>query len=161
MSITKKLTAIAQNEPNVYKAGLNAMITRSLTKISSHTDAIGAHAFYFYTALTDVDFPNVETVGASAFYGCTGLTVIDWPSASSIGGSAFRNCSNLNTLILRKTVSVCTLNNVNAFTGTPFASDGAGGTVYVPEALVASYQTAANWSALNCSFAAIEGSAYE
>ena len=70
----------------------------------------------------------------------------------------------MTTLVLRND-TVVTLANINAFQGTPFASGGTGGTVYVPAALIESYQTATNWSTLyasgTCNFAAIEGSEYE
>ena len=55
--------------------------------------------------------------------------------------------------------------NINAFTNTPFASGKAGGTLYVPSALVSEYQAATNWSTIlgysTNSIAAIEGSEYE
>lgn len=56
-------------------------------------------------------------------------------------------------------VSKVTLN------GTPFASGGTGGTLYVPNALKSSYQSASNWSTIlgyaTNSIQAIEGSYYE
>jgi hypothetical protein len=55
--------------------------------------------------------------------------------------------------------------NKKVFDGTPFASGGTGGTVYVPQALITEYQNNTNWSALyaqgTCNFVAIEGSEYE
>ena len=81
-----------------------------------------------------------------------------------IEGSVFGYCKNLTTLVL-KSETVCTLSNINAFNNTPFASGKTGGTVYVPQALIESYQTATNWSTLyaagTCNFVAIEGSEYE
>jgi hypothetical protein len=57
------------------------------------------------------------------------------------------------------------LSSISSFNSTPFATNGTGGTVYVPQALIAQYQQATNWSVLHtagtCSFAAIEGSEYE
>jgi hypothetical protein len=77
---------------------------------------------------------------------------------------AFSGCTNLRTIIIRGE-TVATLSDVNNFTDTPFASGGTGGTVYVPEALIESYQNATNWSTLyaagTCTFVAIEGSEYE
>ena len=59
---------------------------------------------------------------------------------------------------------MCSLSNVNAFTGA-FASGGTGGTLYVPQALIASYQSATNWSTIlgyaNNQILPIEGSIYE
>lgn len=76
----------------------------------------------------------------------------------------FQNCASLKTIILRN-ASVVVLNHVNWFNGTPFASGGSGGTIYVPSALISSYQAAANWSTVNgygtITWKAIEGSYYE
>ena len=66
--------------------------------------------------------------------------------------------------MLRKT-SVTTLGNVAHFDGTPFASGGTGGTLYVPQALIADYQAATNWSTIlgyaNNKILPIEGSIYK
>ena len=78
--------------------------------------------------------------------------------------SPYRSLS-LTKIILRNSNAVVTLNNVGDLGVTPFASNGAGGTLYVPSALIASYQSATNWSTIlgyaNNSIEAIEGSAYE
>lgn len=116
------------------------------------------------TKLTDVNAPSAESLDTYAFYSCERLTMLDLPKAASIAATALNGCNALTVLILRKE-TVCTLANVNAFTGTPFASNGTGGTVYVPQALISEYQQATNWSTLyaggKCYFAAIEGSEYE
>lgn len=116
------------------------------------------------TNLASVNLPKVTGIGATAFYGDKSLTVIDLPLLASIEAQAFASCSSLSTIILRNT-TVCTLANTSAFNSTPFASNGSGGTAYVPAALVESYQTAPNWSTLyeagKCTFVAIEGSQYE
>lgn len=78
--------------------------------------------------------------------------------------SPYRSLS-LNKIILRNSNAVVTLNSTGDFNNTPFASNGAGGTLYVPSALIASYQSATNWSTIlgysTNSIEAIEGSAYE
>lgn len=70
----------------------------------------------------------------------------------------------LDTLIIRSTTLVSTI-NISAFNGTFFASDGTGGTLYVPQDLISSYQTATNWSTIlsyeNNQILPIEGSVYE
>lgn len=92
------------------------------------------------------------------------LLSVDVGAATSIGASAFSGCSVLSALIIRGN-SLTALNNVNAFTNTPFASGKAGGMLYVPQDLIASYQAATNWSTIlgyaNNSIEAIEGSIYE
>ena len=77
---------------------------------------------------------------------------------------AFNQCKSLTTLILRSPV-VCTLAATSAFNSTPFNSTSTEATVYVPQALVETYQAATNWATLytggRCNFVAIEGSEYE
>lgn len=157
---------VSVNMPNVKTLGKNAFInaykieTLNLPEIES----VQSGALRACSALTSVNLPKVTSVGDTAFYGCKALTVIDFPLLASIAAQGFTSCSALATLILRSE-TVCTLANTNAFNSTPFASGGSGGTVYVPAALVESYQTAANWSTLyaagSCTFVAIEGSEYE
>ena len=65
-----------------------------------------------------------------------------------------------------KSNTTCYLGNVSAFTGTPFASGGTGGTLYVPQDLISSYQADTKWSTVlgynaNNQIKAIEGSPYE
>jgi hypothetical protein len=115
------------------------------------------------TALTTVNVPNATIVENYAFDGCTALASIDLPKVTSLGTEAFDRCKALKTVILRSE-TVCST-TLSAFNNTPFASSGTGGTVYVPQALIESYQNATNWSALyaagKCNFVAIEGSEYE
>lgn len=125
----------------------------------------GSSAFLVCTSLTDVDLPLYPTIQEQMFQSCTSLAFLDLPSVTRIRANAFKQCSSLETVVLRSS-TVVTLENVNAFNdSTPFASSGSGGTIYVPSALISSYQTATNWSTLygygNTTFAAIEGSEYE
>lgn len=115
------------------------------------------------SSLIDVYAPEL-TGGYSTFQNCTSLEKLDFPKIVNIEANAFSGCSKLNTLILRNT-TIVVLKATNAFTNTPFASGGSGGVVYVPQALIAEYQQATNWSTLyaagTCNFVAIEGSEYE
>lgn len=114
------------------------------------------------TNLVSVNMPNLVTIGQLAFANCSALTSIDLHNISVLNGdSCFGDCSQFTVLILRRTVGVCPLGNVNVFAYTPFRN-GTGGTVYVPQALLNSYQSATNWSALeSTTFLPIEGSIYE
>ena len=111
-----------------------------------------------------VHLPLVELVYSYAFSKCENLTECIFDSATEILNYAFETCKKLSKLVL-KNDSVVSLKYENAFSGTPFASNGTGGTVYVPEALIESYKTASNWSTLynagTCNFVAIEGSEYD
>jgi hypothetical protein len=119
--------------------------------------------FNYDSKLENIDLPNAKYIGSYAFSECSALTSVNLQNATSIRNRAFNGCRVLTTLILRGS-TVCTLDSTSLY-NTPFASNGAGGTVYVPQALIESYQTATNWSALyaagTCNFVAIEGSEYE
>lgn len=114
---------------------------------------------------TKIIFPILSNVPGSMCWNNAKLAFADIGLVSSIGTSSFGNAKLLKTLVIRKTDGVCALSNVNAFNGTPFASSGTGGTLYVPQSLIEQYQTATNWSTLyaagTCNFVAIEGSEYE
>lgn len=124
---------------------------------------VNGAAFQNCVALSDFYLPKVETTGNNTFQGCA-MVKLDLPSAKHIGHNSFQSCKNLEVLILRNS-ELCSIGSPEVFTRTPFASDGTGGTVYVPSALIAQYQTETNWSTLyaagTCNFVAIEGSEYE
>ena len=77
---------------------------------------------------------------------CTNLLGVDFFGEVS-GAYIFRNCTKLKHLVLRST-TVQSLSNANSFNFTPFASNGTGGTLYVPNNLISSYQSASNWSTI-------------
>lgn len=102
----------------------------------------------------------------NVFYNATGIETVDF--SADMGAVTFSNnyfrYAKITKLILRKN-SVVTLGATGAFNNTPFASSGAGGTLYVPSSLISSYQSASNWSTVlgytNNSIVAIEGSEFE
>ena len=116
------------------------------------------------SALREVNIPFVTSFQIDTFNGCSSLEQACFPSLRKILSNCFKNCVSLKKLALPYTDAIVTLDNMNAFANTPFAANGTGGTVYVPEVLIESYQTAANWSALyaagTCNFVAIEGSEF-
>lgn len=119
-----------------------------------------------------VMLPNLAVSTLSTVFGSSSsslgnsyLTTVDIGNTSAIAANAFGYCKKLQTLVIRKTGSICTLANVSAFLNTPMRGyNSLTGTVYVPSALISSYQTASNWSTLynngTLTFAAIEGSQY-
>lgn len=128
--------------------------------------AKGANSYMFQncTSLPALAMPAITSnAQTSMFQGCSALEAVDLGSPGRIDGNCFKNTA-LEVLVLRKS-SVVALQNVNAFDGSPFASGGSGGTLYVPNDLIASYQAASNWSTIlgyaNNSIEAIEGSIYE
>lgn len=124
------------------------------------------------TGLTKLIGTKLNYISSDALKGCTALTAIDMGGqTTSFDNSglpytnALSGCSALKTLIIRNANIVTKLNNINNFANTPFASGKTGGTLYVPSALVASYQAANNWRTIlgytNNKILPIEGSIYE
>ena len=139
----------------------------------SSVEYIQDSVFQGISTITDKSLilPSIINLGYSVFQGITSLELVDLgenldhdPSLPHLRNALFSGCFGLKTLILRKT-SLVSLQNVNVFQNTPFASGGTGGKVYVPQALIPEYQQATNWSTLyaagTCTFVAIEGSEYE
>lgn len=166
--------------------GWSSLTTLSLPNLIS---LVGSYAFGDSTNLSSFYFPKLTTISNTNNFNTAGSTTsaIVLPSlatipnnnvfnsyrgvAIDIGGTlsrfnqyVFQSSTNFNTLILRKS-DVVELGNINNFQNTPFASGKAGGTLYVPQSLISSYQSATNWSTIlgysTNSIAAIEGSQYE
>ena len=161
---------VEQGYADGYEQGdsnMDGILTRQATTISNdRITYLGIEVFRNYESLAVVDFPNVTSTGVNVFYACYALHTVnlpslisissnmfayssllkrlDFPSVESISGGAFSGCSRLVTLILRKADTVCTLENVSAFSGTSIAKGT--GFVYVPDDLVEQYKTANNWS---------------
>lgn len=130
----------------------------------------GDHYFTSCTNLESAVFPNCSVFYTECFSPAVKLKVVD------IGGTTtdssrgfcrqniFKDDVLFDTLILRGS-AVFPLSNINNFVNTPFASNGTGGTLYVPQALISSYQSANNWSTIlgytNNQILPIEGSIYE
>lgn len=139
----------------------------NLTKLKSNQWSTCSNVFDGCSKLKGVVFPKFgnNVVDGYMFANCPVLTYADFNNMQRLGGSDVFRSSGLNVLILRKTDGVVTLQTVDVFRLSPFASGNAGGTLYVPSALVSSYQSANNWSTLlgyaNNQIKAIEGSIYE
>ena len=97
------------------------------------------------------NYSNVAT-------GCTKLAVADMGvNISYLGVQYFSGCQNLKTLILRSTLRLTAIGQINAFSDTPFGSGGTGGTIYIPKELYdhlgdgtsKDYKAATNWSTLD------------
>jgi len=118
------------------------------------------------TKITQLVLPSMTgAIYARAFRYNRLLKIADLGETTQLQANAFLECNVLDTVILRKSDAICTLQNVNTFNGTPFASGKAGGEIYVPSALIDTYKAAANWSTLDgygtVTWKAIEGSIYE
>ena len=169
------------NETFAYMTGLLSFSAPKVTRIKDY-------ALRGCASLTSVELPKLEDTGGGLLYECTSIQTVVLPSVKVIYSQAFRSCSNLETLdvlastgftstntmygcgklktlIIRKTGGAASLSNINTFTSTPFASGGSGGTLYVPNNLISTYQSASNWSTIlgyaNNQIKKIEGTIYE
>ena len=139
---------------------------KSLTAANfPNVTTIGSYAFYSCTSLTTVSFPKVTSLKDNIFRSCwslksinlplvtsishwmfnhcTALTTASFPKVTTIGSNVFSHCTNLKTLYLMGSTR-CTLANSSVFNYTPIKSGT--GSIYVPTSLLASYQTATNWT---------------
>ncbi len=103
--------------------------------------------------VTEYKENRISKIGKYAFYDCTALTVVDVPNVTSIEANALYNCSALDALILGGD-TVVPLSDSNALTGSGIAAGT--GYIYVPSALLTSYQAATNWSTYASQFLARE-----
>lgn len=119
------------------------------------------------TSLKRAIFPYFQYSNDYAFHNCTSLEYFDagrnTTGTSGYLWTVFTKCTNLKTLVFRMPYMItCT---TGTFSDTPFARGGTGGILYVPEALIATYQANANWATIlgyeNNQILAIEGSEYE
>ena len=91
---------------------------------------------------------DIDALYTANFQNCTSLLAVDCgPRLNIMRPSIFQNDSKFNIFVIRKN-SVVSLDSINAFAGTPFASGGTGGILYVPAAVVSSYETKTNWSTI-------------
>lgn len=151
-----------------------ALANRNITSLYCDSiTSIPNYWLYGCSSLQTVVLPNSTSIGQQAFNGCgASLKTVDFGKANLSSNIFYNNLTGLDTIILRQS-SVATLSNTSVFNKTPFASGGAGGTIYIPKALYdhlgdgtsLDYQHATNWSTVHgygtITWAKIEGSIYE
>lgn len=91
---------------------------------------------------------STTSIAIETFYQCAALKYFDGAISAISQTNVFNGCTVLETLVLRRTAGVTSLANTNSFDNTPFAANGTGGTLYVPNSLISSYQAASNWSTI-------------
>lgn len=168
LSYNTHITSFVSNTVNKFQTDntFNSCTALKLLRfMATMNNPINQGAFRSCSNLLTVSMPNLtNTVSQYSMYNCPKLHTVDVGSATAIQANTFGGSSALNKLIIRRS-SVCTLQNISAFGSTPYANNGSGGTLYVPNALIASYQAASNWSTIlgyaNNSIVAIEGSEFE
>lgn len=153
---------------------LEALITSTLTEYSNDKlTKVKSFTFTETRMLQKISVPNLTEIPWYCFDGCSSLVEVNadsatrvaycglsrtkvdcikLPSLKQIDGSSFTS-SPISTLILPG-ATMCTLGNVDAFSGTNI-SNGTG-FIYVPKSLESSYKSATNWSTYASQIRAIE-----
>ena len=175
-SVSLPLIGYSTNVPYTFY-GCTSLVSVNLPSLRAH---YGGSMFANCIALPGLVLPmlgigNVSTgaygtnanfnVSGSWFNGCISFKYFDCLSPYQFkGDNVFKGDTLFDTLIIRGN-RVSTLDNINVFTDSPFASGRTGGTLYVPEDLIDDYQAATNWSTIlgypNNQIKKIEGSYYE
>lgn len=156
--------------PNVISAGQDAFRYNYITAFNLPKLQTGGQGL-FYQSFSVEHIILPAWVGSTSnvqnlFAYCDNLLAVDLGpnQIGQLGGFLFFRSSKLSAVILRSNTKI-NLNNVNSFDGTKFASNDSGGILYVPQALIADYQAATNWSVIlgytNNQILPIEGSIYE
>ena len=106
-----------------------------------------------------------QGINTGAFRNCNALAIIDFTFLNQIAGTwAWNGTNSLTTIILRRSDDIVPCGNANNMPPT-IKNNGIGATIYVPSALISSYQSAANWTTLDgygtITWMPIEGSIYE
>jgi len=153
--------------------------TVSLPNFAPFATNTAVEMFRHCSSLETIYIPKFKRSGNYPFQGCSKLTMLVLPSIDyRLGIYACNECTLLNTVDIGENIGN-TLCDGNAFTRTSLSTlilrrtagvigtaannftSGASFTCYVPSALISAYQTATNWSAMNITWKAIEGSYYE
>lgn len=122
-----------------------------LTPLDTSSATNMEYIFRGCTSLKSLDLSNFNTSNVETMYSmfreCTALTSLDLSnfdtSKVTDTGKMFQGCSKLTSLIIDNP-NVFRLTSTDALTSTPIASGT--GYVYVPDNLVDTYKTTANWS---------------
>ena len=156
--------------PGNFCSNCSSLVSVSMPSITTFFQR--NYAFQNCTSLTTVYFPIATQIGTSQFENCTSLVRLVLQAATEFYNNALKGCINLeavdfgpaktnllrtsifandaklSTVVLRRSDAIAPLAYLDAFNNTPFASGKSGGTLYVPAALISSYQAATNWSTI-------------
>ena len=155
------------NAPNVERAEGNAFRYWTSFTGNLYLPKLTFLGNCYGSAFQQVRFPILTTLnGGDNFRNCQHMEVCDLGYVNSIPyeSSFVGTKSVFKALILRKTASITAIGRGNwTSANMPSLYDGSC-KIYVPSALISTYQTATNWSNLpnaSTQFVALEGSPYE
>ena len=132
--------------------------------VPSGLTTLEAGAFYNCVGITSLVIPNnITSIGNNTFRGCITLTSVNIPSsATSIGEYAFGTANSLATLTIPSGITSIGANAFDScqgvaeyhflpttpptITSTTFNAIASDCVIYVPQASLATYQAAENWS---------------
>lgn len=167
--------------------------TNLVTASFPNAEYVEANCFNKCTALSSLEIPNSIGLDNLALSECASLTHLTMPkgrlfymscmggtglkhidlgssdmleNSGEFGSTVFNYATHIESLILRHPF-VMTLRNINAFNNCNLAGFNGvySGHIYVPSALIESYNAATNWATLYAAypdiFRTIEGSEYE
>lgn len=116
---------------DVSGSGVDTLVEALHNRVTSVSDdtltSIRSYGLANMSALTSVDFPNLQTINTYSFYNDANLVMNGWqfPAAKSIGNYAFRYCYGLTgDVVLPSTVtsigqySFASCKNISTFTAT-------------------------------------------
>lgn len=128
---TYNVSTLAEAVVNVSGGGEDTLVEALHNLVTSVSDdtltSIRSYGLASMTALTSVDFPNLQTINSYAFYNDYNLVMDGWqfPKAKTIGNYAFRYCYGLSgDIVLPSTVtsigqySFASCKNIETFTAT-------------------------------------------
>ena len=122
-----------------------------------------ANQFRSMSALTTIIAQEMTTFASACIMNNAHLTVMDLKGGDTLGTNAFGSNTRLTTVIFRNTSTIQSASQSNMFDGSKSTAKPIH--VFVPNALKATYEAAANWSTWGADgtviFDALEGSAYE
>lgn len=151
------LTSTIFNASNV-----NALVLLNATGSSGQYNA--QRFIYGASKLEYIVLPKVTRVCADFITSCSSIKAMDFTNVTRFDSGSIKGNSAMNILVIRAS-NVPTLASVDALQNTPFASGKAGGTLFVPNSLISSFQSASNWSTIlgytTNSIQKIEGSIYD
>lgn len=139
-----KLTSVSlPSVTTIYTQGFAYCSLLPSISLPSLASANSTSVFAYCGELVTANFPAINTkIDTSFFSYCTKLQTCHLGNCSIISNNVFYECTSLTDVTLTRT-SVCTLQNVNAFYNVNNVVN-----IHVPSNLIASYQTATNWSTL-------------
>jgi hypothetical protein len=105
--------------------------------------------------LERAEFPKLTQIqSGDNFTYCYALKYVDLSFATTLPNWCLANDGNLETVILRKSDSICTMSGTSSLSNSGVANGT--GFIYVPASLVEQYKAATNWSAYATQIRAIE-----